>query len=85
MREPYFAFNWFAVAVNDGVWSYDAVGGGICLDDLELDGSHASAHDKHILLVNRAIGFEEVRLQVYLKQIAEKIRTYSIILEVKCR
>lgn len=49
------------------VRSNNAVWGGVCLDDLELYGPHATAHEEDVAFVDGAISLQEVRLQVDLK------------------
>jgi hypothetical protein len=59
-----------ALTVNDGVRSNDAVGGGVCLNDLELHRSHATTHQEDVPFSDWPICLEEVWFQIHFKQVA---------------
>lgn len=50
--------------------TYNAVLCWVSLNDLELDGTHASADQEKIALADGSVGLEEVWLQVDLEQVA---------------
>ena len=56
--------------MDDGVGSDDAVGARVRFDDLELYGPHSSTHEEDVPLVDGAVSFQEVRLQVDFKQVS---------------
>ena len=48
---------------------YNAVRSRVTFNDFEFDSSHSSSYNKEIPLSDRAIGFQEVRLEVNVKEI----------------
>jgi len=69
LSNNYLSLDRIALAVYHGVRCHDTVRRRICLHDLELDRSHATAHDKYVPLVDGAVRLEEVRLEVDFKQV----------------
>lgn len=63
--------------MNHSLRSNDAIRPGIGLDDFELDGAHATSYNERVILVYRAIGLQEVGLQVHLEKITTKRRINS--------
>jgi len=49
---------------------YNAVGAGVALDDLELDGAHGGADEEEVALAEGAVRLEEVGLEEGLKEVA---------------
>ena len=64
------SFDRFALAVDHSVWSYDAVRRRISFNHLELDGPHATPHQKYVALVKWPIRLEKIWFQVDIKQVA---------------
>ena len=58
------------LAVDDGVGRHDAVGGGVGLDDLELDGVHGGPDEEEVALLDGPVGLEEVGLEVDVEEVA---------------
>lgn len=76
MHRPFSPFSPFSLPQNVSVWSsvskytYNAVLCWVSLNDLELDGTHASADQEKIALADGSVGLQEVWLQVDLEQVA---------------
>ena len=49
----------------------DAMRGGVSLDYLELHPPHPSPHEEDVSLVHWAVGFQEVGLEEYIKEITK--------------
>lgn len=67
---PHLAFNRLALTVDHRVGGNNTERCWVRLDDLELDSTHATPHLKDVTLVHGAVGFQEVGLEVHLKQVA---------------
>jgi hypothetical protein len=52
------------------VRSNDAILIRISLDNLELNGTHATAHKEEVVLPHGSVGFHEVRLEENVKEVA---------------
>lgn len=72
--KSYLTFDGLSLAVDDGVGGDDAVRGRVQLANLELDGPHATANHGDVSLVDRAVGFQEVGLQVNVEQPPAQMR-----------
>ena len=64
------ALDGLALAVDDGVGRDDAVGGGVGLNDLELDGMHGGPDEEQVALLHGTVGLEEVGLEVDVEEVA---------------
>ena len=58
------------LAMYNSVRSNDTIRRRICLHNLELNSSHSSSHQEQISFSHRSVGFQEVRFQVRVKQVA---------------
>ena len=58
--------------MDDSVGSDNTVRARVRLDDLELYGPHAPAHEEDVPLVDGSVSFQEVRLQVDFKQVSTR-------------
>mmetsp|Transcript_14740 Transcript_14740/g.30439 ORF Transcript_14740/g.30439 Transcript_14740/m.30439 type:complete len:332 (-) Transcript_14740:364-1359(-) len=59
-----------SLAVDDGVWSNDAIGAGIRFHDFEFHRMHSGSDQKQVSLFDRTVGLQKVRLQVDLEEIS---------------
>lgn len=64
------ALHWLTFTVDNRVGCHDAVGLRICLHNLELHRVHGLAHKEEVSLLDRAVGLEEIWLQVNVEQVA---------------
>lgn len=65
----YLAFDWLALAVDHGFGRDDTVWRRIGLNHFELNNTHAASGHEDVALSNRPVGFQEVRLQVYIEKV----------------
>lgn len=65
-----FALDGVAFAMNHRIGSHDTVGRRVCFDHFELHRVHRLAHQKEISLLDGAVSFQEVGLEVDIKEVA---------------
>lgn len=85
-RHPYsyLALYRLSLAMNNRVWSNDAIRRWIRFHNFELNRTHGAASREIVALAQRTIRFGEIRLQEYLEQITETRDALAIAFQAKC-
>lgn len=58
--------------MDDRIRSHNTIGGGVSLDNLELNSPHAPSDEEDVSLMHRPVSLQEIWFQVNLEQVSAK-------------
>ena len=67
----YLSFDRLSFTMDDCVWCNNTVGRRVSFDHLEFNSPHATSNQKNIPFMNWTIGFQEIWLQIYFKEVSK--------------
>lgn len=65
--------------MNDRLGSHNTIRHRVCFHHFKFDSTHSSANDEHIVFMNRTISLQEIRFQIYIKQVSKNTRISVIV------